>query len=256
MVNRVAMVDACCSYRLPPRILQCKDPKVQFPEPYIPFMPDPWNGVLVLAEAQNLSLRHKDYHDKLAGMAPLQRVTRLQNPGGKLGVQPWDNGLLKLAVEAALDSRAGETAVSNGVLWSLADAKGRNVNPTGDLIEHSARLWIELLKVLQPKCVVAAGAVAREVLKAVPTGAWQGPILQLHLPAPRVLATLKGLFHVPDLLAHYPEVAAVQKEHPEWFPKDADVSSRVAYACHAVSHARRVSLPENRRHPDDSRSDP
>lgn len=237
-----AMLDACRTYTLPDEIVRCNDPRVVFSEPYIPFVPQPWNRVLVLAEAQNLSKEHKKYRAKLEQMGPAGRLTRLLRSDGKLGIRPWDNGLLKIAVEVGLGRPAEEAAVSNGVLWSLVDAKDRNVNPNREMIEHSARLWAALLAILQPACIVAAGTVARKVLKALPKGAWQGPVLPVRLPAPRVLAGLSGLFHAPDLLAHYPEVAAVKKARAEWFAPDDAKSSRLIYACHVASHARRTEI--------------
>ena len=63
------------------------------------------------------------------------RIQRLkEDPTTKgIGVQPWDDGSLKLAVEAALDLRVDETAVSNAVLWSITTEDGENANPTLEL---------------------------------------------------------------------------------------------------------------------------
>ena len=42
-----------------------KSENVVIEEPYIPYIPDKWNYVLVLAESQNLSSRNSDYVQEL-----------------------------------------------------------------------------------------------------------------------------------------------------------------------------------------------
>ena len=239
-MNHAALEQLCTAYQLPAGLLGQVDPKVVVPEPYVPFIPDKWNRVLVLAEAQNLSATHKKYRDKLLAMTPPTRIHRLTaRTDHQLGIKPWDNGLLKMAVEVMLDCRAEETAVGNGVFWSLVDHKDRNVNPTPEMVEHSARLWGLLLAQLRPECVITAGAVAREVIAKLPKSVSPMQVLSVQLPSPRVLATLSGLFDGTDLMLHFPEVAAVQGRQPSWFKVKNKVSnSRLVYACHAASRAR------------------
>ena len=43
------LFEICASHITPSEI------SVVIPEPYVPFVPDDWNGILVLAESQNLS---------------------------------------------------------------------------------------------------------------------------------------------------------------------------------------------------------
>src|SRR5687767_623342 len=76
------------------------DTPVVFQEPYVPYVPDNWNRVLLLAEAQNLSDSSKDYVAYLRARTQDERICRL---GGSndIGVWPWDDGSLKLAIEAA-----------------------------------------------------------------------------------------------------------------------------------------------------------
>jgi hypothetical protein len=46
-------------------------------EPYIPFVPEDWNGVLVLAESQNLSKKNASYVAWLNGLSARDRIRRL-----------------------------------------------------------------------------------------------------------------------------------------------------------------------------------
>lgn len=168
-----------------------------------------------LAEAQNLSATHKKYRDKLLAMTPETRIRRLTaRTDRKLGIKPWDDGLLKIAVEVMLGCRAEETAVGNAVFWSLIDRKDRNVNPTPAMIEHSARLWGQLLQQIRPERVITAGAIARSVMTKLPQSVPSMQVLGVQLPSPRVLSTLSGLFDGTDLLVHFPEVAAVKRGSP------------------------------------------
>ena len=239
-MDQTASEQICTAYHLPADLLTAVTPKIVIPEPYVPFIPERWNRVLVLAEAQNLSATHKNYREMLLAMTPSTRVRRLTaRTDHKLGIKPWDDGLLKIAVEVMLGCQAEETAVGNGVFWSLIDRKDRNVNPTPAMLEHSAILWGQLLQQLRPECVITAGAIARHVIAKLPESVRSTQLLGIQLPAPRVLSTLSGLFDGADLLLHYPEVAAVQSRQPSWFNVKNRVSnSRLVYACHAASRAR------------------
>jgi len=239
-MDQTASEQICTAYHLPADLLTAVTPKIVIPEPYVPFIPERWNRVLVLAEAQNLSATHKKYRDKLLAMTPETRIRRLTaRTDRKLGIKPWDDGLLKIAVEVMLGCRAEETAVGNAVFWSLIDRKDRNVNPTPAMIEHSARLWGQLLQQIRPERVITAGAIARSVMAKLPQSVPSMQVLGVQLPSPRVLSTLSGLFDGTDLLVHFPEVAAVQARQPCWFNVKNKVSnSRLVYACHAASRAR------------------
>ena len=99
-----------------------------FREPYVPYISDSWNGVLTLAEAQNLA--GEEYRTRLEQLGPDGRFERLQHGDGKggLGIEPWDNGLLKVGLMAAhpeLDVE--EVAVSNAVPWSWVKDGRKNV---------------------------------------------------------------------------------------------------------------------------------
>lgn len=202
---------------------------VVFAEPYIPYVPENWNRVLVLAEAQNLSKTNKTYVDGLTAKTPLERMQRLSDPGN-LGVGPWDDGTLKFALKAALDLAPEDTAVSNSVPWSQ---KGKaNKNPSGFLRERSVSLWREFIPKLNPLWIVTAGKVARiTIAEAIKEISWKGKIIKLRSASQ--LSRVSGLFFVGDLLLRYPEVERVMKANPDWVKSRKQ--DRVFYACHAVS---------------------
>ena len=66
-------------------------------EPYIPYIPNNWNRVLVLAESQNLSSSNEGYVQHLNSLTANERMNRLGFEGDDIGVYPWDDGSLKLA---------------------------------------------------------------------------------------------------------------------------------------------------------------
>ena len=70
-------------------------------EPYAPYIPPRWNGRLVVAEAQNLA-GDTEYVRRLKAATPEDRISRLHRSASEhLGIGPWDDGTLKLAVTAA-----------------------------------------------------------------------------------------------------------------------------------------------------------
>jgi hypothetical protein len=203
------------------------------PEPCIPYLPSRWNKTLVLAEAQNLGKRSAAYVARLKAMSPTDRIRRL-GMNGRVGVEPWDDGSLKLAVQAALRIDAAETAVSNAVLWSQVDRRGRNQNPSDTLVDRSFEVWAELLPVLKPERIVTAGKVADRVITAALNDSGLHPErIVLRLPSPQAMSRISGMFREADLLQRYPEVDAVVREHPDWVIKQR--RNKVFFAYHAVS---------------------
>lgn len=134
-------------------------------EPYIPHIPKNWNGILVLAEAQNHAGANAEYLKRLESLTARQRYERLYLDGDRVGIQPWDDGTLKFAIEAAFRISAPETAVSNAILWSLRKSELANARPSRELGKASALVWKELLAILKPSHIIAAEAEARDVLE-------------------------------------------------------------------------------------------
>ena len=220
------------------RINTCDDldDAVVIEEPYIPYIPADWNGVLVLAESQNLSSTNHGYVEALRRLAPTGRMKRLGHPelvdDGKVGVGPWDDGSLKLAVEAAFGARADRTGVSNAVLWSQRDPITKaNINPDTHLQRESSVIWVEMLQIIRPERVICSGNVAQRVVRE---GGWlDEKTAKLRLPSPSAMSRTSGMFREEDLLDRYREVARVIEAHPEWV--ESDRRNKIFFACHAVS---------------------
>ncbi|MCI0696952.1 hypothetical protein L0337_33720 [candidate division KSB1 bacterium] len=215
------------------------DTGVVISEPYIPYFPDAWNGILVLAEAQNLSRSNSAYVNELKNLSSDERIKRLyrSNGVGDLGIAPWDDASLKLAVESVFDAKAENTAASNAVLWSQVTTTKNNTNPSNELIERSIKLWIELIPIIKLDHVITAGSIAQQVItrtKQAISGSWKHT--SFRLPARTAMSRISGLFRDTDLLKRYPEVASVLEKHPEWIPKKYR-QNKIFFACHAVSVA-------------------
>lgn len=208
-------------------------------QPYIPWVPEHWNGLLVLAEAQNLSKTNSGYVDWLRSLEPEKLVCRLYERGvpANLGIEPWDDGSLKLAVEASLGLRASETAVSNAVLWSQVSGTGANQTPSQRIIDLSIGLWSKLLPILRPSCILCAGNVAHRVMTRVEQQLEHALAntrhFKLRLPSKTAMSRMSGMFREDDLKLRYPEVAAVIEQHSEWVRSYG--LNKIFYACHAVS---------------------
>lgn len=200
-------------------------------EPYIPYIPNNWNQVLVLAESQNLSSSNDGYVQYLNSLAATKRMNRLGLEADTIGIQPWDDGSLKLAVEAAFDIVAKETAVSNAVLWSQRGSSKQNINPDNDLQSRSSELWSEMLKLLNPRLVICSGNIANSVITNT---RWSGNIIKLRLPSKTAMSRVSGMFDENDLLRRYPEVDTVLNLHPEW-ASGGYRKNKIFFACHAVS---------------------
>jgi len=199
-------------------------------EPYIPFLPKYWNGVLILAESQDLSKKNASYVEWLNGLSASDRIKRLNLRNDSVGIQPWDDGTLKLAVEAALKIKASEVAVSNAVLWSQRVANDKNDNPDEKLQDLSSEIWKELLPILNPTLLVCCGKIAKGVIDS--TG-WTGKILNLRLPSQNAMSRVVGMFDEENMLSRYPEVNAVALKHPDWVGNTYRLN-KISFACHAV----------------------
>ena len=225
-----------CRQHVLPLAYDARPCRVVVPQPYFPFVPKNWNGVLVLAEAQNLS-KGNPYVEWLESATDNERISRLGRDG-RIAIQPWEDGSLKLAVEAALEIEAARTAVSNAVPWSLIDEKGNNKNPTPDLINRSKVFWSDLFKALKPKHIVTAGAIARQVI----TGAIKNPDdcplrTSWPHPSPRLFSPISQTINEAELLQRFPEVAKVLRQNPDLIKMRK--MNGVLFACLAVVSARR-----------------
>ena len=199
-------------------------------EPYIPYIPDNWNGILILAESQNLSKTNQSYVQELRNNSPQERILRLYKNKNYIGVYPWDDGSLKLAIESALKVNANETGVSNAVLWSQRTNSGANKNPEKIIQKLSIDIWNDFLSILNPELIILAGKIAQNVINQTK---WNGNKKALRLPSRNAMSRVSGMFDEKDLLKRYPEVKKVSENNKSWI-KDYSLN-KIFYACHAVS---------------------
>ena len=221
-----ALLDICRKYR------DDAPAGVVFDEPYLPYVPSQWNGILVLAEAQNLSMPDKnEYVKRLRKMSSEGRMKRLPDSEGKyIGVNPWDDGHAKLALKAMIPNlELKRVAVSNAVPWSCVGDDGENKNPNEEMRKKASAFWRELFDRWEPelKKIIALGKVTRKVMS---DAGMKDSVFALRLPSPMALRRLQNLFDREDLLARFPEA----RRAIETLGITA-TDTHVLFACHAVS---------------------
>lgn len=123
------------------------------------------------------------------------------------------------------------------MLWSAVATNGTNASPPPENVSRSTGLWRDLLEILRPKTIVAAGRKACDIIAAIDSDVTHASrLVPLRLPAPTNLSRLRGLFDHEDLLHRYPEVQQVVTAHPEWLASGYR-ENKILFACHAVSVA-------------------
>jgi len=203
-------------------------------EPYLPYVPRDWNGLLVLAEAQNLA--DDNYVSKLrAENRPeelMDRLNLLSKDIWHVDIEPWRNLTIPLALKSMKhELDLTRVAVSNAVPWSIAAGK-RNLNPTPKMMEKSVLFWKELFSRWHPKAIITCGKIAREVMHLA-----EAPILlELRLPSPNNINRICRMFDREDLLNRYSEV----REAAEDLKRERNMElkfndGQIFFACHAVS---------------------
>lgn len=225
-INKIKLIQICRKH-----ISRIDD--VVLCEPYIPYIPEKWNGILILAEAQNLSKTNNTYLQRLIRMNRKERFMRLSDIDN-LGIQPWDDGTLKLAVSSVFPFESLHSfAVSNAVLWSQTDERGNNKTPDEELINNSISFWKDLLPVLKPHIIITCGKIASATISDI----WNGRVYGLRAPSPLFLSRISGMFNKKDLLKRFPEVANAI-EHNRNILNGGYEMNKIFFACHAVSSIR------------------
>ena len=239
-INQLAgnqeLIQICKNFILP------KTYPVVIKEPYLPFVPYNWNGILVLAEAQNLSQyvnRYDNYIQELNSWSEEDKILRLGKRGPNLDIQPWDDFSIRIALLAMIPNiNIEEVAVSNAVPWSLTKELVANDNPSKEMISKAIAFWKEIFDKWNPKLkkIIALGRVAERVM----AGAGKGDLVfKLLLPAPRNLNNMMTMFDSDDLLQRYPEVKSAMGKLS--LDKNAPYLKRkILFACHAVSRGKKV----------------
>jgi hypothetical protein len=113
--------------------------------PYAPYIPDNWNGYLIVAEAQQLrgkSEGNNAFVEVLKSAVANDLIFRLNNKkflNDKVGISPWDEGYIKLALKSAFsDIDLNQVGVANAVPWHLDKT---NKEQDKFLCDLSAKYW-------------------------------------------------------------------------------------------------------------------
>jgi len=216
------------------------------PEPYLPYMPENWNGILVLAESQSSNAgEYWDWVKEKSELAKLECMQRLgKYPKGGLSIGPWDDGTVKLAVQAIfeganLDLKFEDVAVSNAVPWTRGGGNNsKNLRPDGQMIAKAVDFWKDIFEVWNPdiKALIVLGNIAEEVMNAPGIKEkYKKNQLKLRSPSRRYISLVSGMFDCDDLKARFTEVQKAL-ETPK-ISKDVKdyYKNKVFFACHAVS---------------------
>ena len=214
--------------------------------PYIPYIPESWNGVLVTAEAQNLDVdAYADYSDeqKICRLYPDYDHTQSYAVNGSfpiLDVKPWEDGSIPLALKAALNLDPYKTAVCNACLWSWRDGNA-NANPNEEMQKQSRELWKEMWTNLAPfvSKVVCCGSTAWSIFNFVE----ENKKAKLCHPSKRLLNPISGMLKESDLFEFYPDVKRAYDELEYERYGINYKQNKIFYACHAVSWLKTVNQP-------------
>jgi hypothetical protein len=149
------------------------------------------------------------------------------------------------------DTSLEDVAVSNAIPWSFITPTGGNSRPFNAAVKNlAAEFWDAIFEVWKPGTVVAAGAVARDVMRR--TGLPSESVIPLVLPSPRWDGAA-GMFDPDDMLARFKEIGQATRSLIDRFADQQGVNkqgkregwrvqgvrTRLAfYACHAVSRIR------------------
>ncbi len=205
------------------------------PEPYLPYVPENWNGIFILAESQSSAA--PQYWKRVKEESALERMQRLEKNPKRLGIGPWDDGTIKLALQAIFEGadlglKLEEVAVSNAVPWTRkSDDNRKNLRPDGQMQDKAAEFWKEFFHAWQPeiKALVVLGKFAEGVMRKAEI-LEKYRVLNLRLPSPNVIDRVRGMFSCDDLEIRFQEV----KKARECLGVSKD-EREIFFACHAVS---------------------
>lgn len=204
--------------------------------PYAPFIPNKWNGTLVLAEAQNLSVKFQDYAKELNSSTFEEQIFRLKKPEN-LGVLPWDDHSLKIAVEVGLRQNYQKVAVSNACFWSQRDCEGKNKKPSKELQTLSIILWNRLFEIIKPKVILTVGVVPSSIISTTDFSARHYGLCH---PSSNYLSRFSGLLSEETIIERFPEVKKIDDKYPEWMKQGSYRQNKLFYAVHALSKLRAI----------------
>ena len=204
--------------------------------PYIPYIPENWNGFLVVAEAQNLKANaYANYSNeqKICRLYPHYDCSNnyaVDGPFPKMDVSPWEDGSIPLALKAALDLDPYKTAVCNACLWSRRNGDV-NENPNEEMQNQSKELWKKIWIDLKPHVskVVCCGNIADFIFDFIKNR------VKIKHPSRRLLTPISDMITENDLFNFFPDV---KEAYDSFGYKEKDMQYKqniIFFACHAVS---------------------
>jgi hypothetical protein len=174
---------------------------VVFKEPYLPYVPTAWNGVLVLGCAENLGAKTiaEKYRQRLLAMKSKQPESLFHRlHGDDVPGRPWGDDRIKLSLRAIwpkIDFQ--HLAFSNAVPWSITTAgkggKIKDTPPTPEMVDHAVDFWCSLMPALgwssptSPlKLIITVHAISRDVASKVKLKeSLSSRLFSLYFPCPR-----------------------------------------------------------------------
>ena len=186
--------------------------------PYIPYIPEQWNGILVLAESQQLRGNDKgnlEYLERIKKASEIDQITRLGNrkiapegPEKLVGIWPWDNGLIKFALLAALpNERIENFALSNSIPWHLDK---NNPKQLKFLKDKSCMFWQDVLNIIRPKTIICTGEIAETIISKTNYCNDDNACMQYNL---RSASQLHWVAKKDFNIQHYPELVDIFDEN-------------------------------------------
>lgn len=233
------MVKVCCDH-------EYEGDDVFVTIPYIPRIPKQWNGVLVLAESQNMSEITPDELAVINKLPKTERAMRVHDRFATFnGVGPWDDGELRFVYSALFpNGLPDECAVGNAVPWTARPNDGRNANPNAMMQRCAKEYWSALLRVWEPKpsFVILCGKIARHVVAPNLSEHGVKHFIELILP-PSTPATgvISRCFDTDNMLERFPEVNSALARWRNQHGRLKYEQQTIAYACHAVSKFSRIA---------------
>ena len=188
----------------------------------------------MVAEAQNLA-GDTAYVRRLKAATQKDRISRLHwNAPATLGIGPWDDGTLKLAVTVCL---AWTSVVTISAVLErralVADRRWPERQPRR-VTERPVGRGLEANTHRDETSPDRDGGQGRERCDSLPGR--QCSTSSLGAPAsPVYLNRVAWLFDSTDLLFRFPTVARAVAANPDWLKMNRN--AKVFYACHAASMA-------------------
>lgn len=211
--------------------------------PYAPYIPENWNRILVLAESQQLrSLNdgNKRYRQSLLAMEDEELIFRLgnkkitnQSPEKQIGITPWDEGYLKLAMLSCYPAfTIDQFGVSNAVPWHL---NKKNKAQSAFLKRKSVTFWEEILPVLKPSIIVCTGVIADSII--TDTGyCSKSSCRKIHIrSASQLHFVVKKSYRYTEWLDQHLDVKEVSSKNGQMIDPQEPYRYFVWYAAHAFS---------------------